>query len=153
LVTRVLTLGAACALLGGAASAAALPLAASPVPPPAGEFGAAPPELSSTPGTVAVLRGLDKVTAETRDFEAPVGDVVRFGSLAVRVDYCRKRPPEETPDVLVLLEIADTESAVRDTRASDGAPRVWFSGWMFAASPALNPLEHPVFDIWPMDCR
>lgn len=105
---------------------------------------------TSRPGTVAILRGLDKVTARTRDFEAPVGETVAFGALDVTVRYCRKRPPEEPPEVFTFVQVAD--------RRTDGfgveteGERI-FSGWMFASNPALNPLEHPVYDIWVMDCR
>lgn len=108
------------------------------------------PERSSEPGSVAVLRGLDKVTARTRDFEAPIGEEVRFGALAMTVQYCRKRPPEEPPEVFAFLQI--------DDRRTDGfgaevdGERI-FSGWMFASNPALNPLEHPVYDVWVIDCR
>ena len=153
----------ACARIGFAAAIAVLTVSAAaaapqsvvapPSPTPSAST-ADPHALTSEPGTVAILRGLDKVTAETRDFEAPVGETVGFGSLEVTVDYCRKRPPEETPDVLVLLDVRDAPSAVRDTRDNpDGVQRLWFSGWMFASSPALNPLDHPVFDLWPIDCR
>ncbi|MCR9128846.1 MAG: DUF2155 domain-containing protein [Alphaproteobacteria bacterium] len=105
---------------------------------------------SSQPGSVAILRGLDKVTARTRDFEAPVGEEVEFGALAITVQYCRRRPPEEPPEVFAFLQV--------DDRRTDGfgaeidGERI-FSGWMFASNPALNPLEHPVYDVWVIDCR
>lgn len=104
----------------------------------------------SQPGSVAILRGLDKVTARTLDFEAPVGETVAFGALDVTVRYCRKRPPEEPPEVFTFIQVAD--------RRTDGfgveteGERI-FSGWMFASNPALNPLEHPVYDVWVIDCR
>ena len=105
---------------------------------------------SSQPGSVAILRGLDKVTARTRDLEAPVGEEVEFGALAITVQYCRRRPPEEPPEVFAFLQV--------DDRRTDGfgaeidGERI-FSGWMFASNPALNPLEHPVYDVWVIDCR
>jgi len=108
------------------------------------------PELSSEPGSVAILRGLDKVTARTRDFEAPVGEAVEFGALGITIQYCRKRPPEEPPEVFAFVEVED--------RRTDGfgvqseGERI-FSGWMFASNPALNALEHPVYDVWVIDCR
>jgi len=111
---------------------------------------AAQPERSSQPGTVAILRGLDKVTARTRDFEAPIGEDVEFGALGITVQYCRKRPPEEPPEVFAFVQI--------DDRRTDGfgveteGERI-FSGWMFASNPALNALEHPVYDVWVIDCR
>ncbi|KAA5801733.1 DUF2155 domain-containing protein [Alkalicaulis satelles] len=107
-------------------------------------------ELSSRPGSVAILRGLDKVTARTRDFQAPVGEAVQFGALTVTVNYCRKRPPEEPPEVFAFLQVKDRRTD--GFGVEDEGERI-FSGWMFASSPALNALEHPVYDVWVIDCR
>ena len=93
----------------------------------------------------AVLRGLDKVTARISTFEAPIDQVIRFGSLKIRVRRCHKRPPEEPPEISAFMEIAD---------AREGAePMPLFNGWMFASSPALSALEHPVYDVWVIDCK
>ncbi|MCC5981723.1 MAG: DUF2155 domain-containing protein [Oceanicaulis sp.] len=109
-----------------------------------------PDELSSRPGTIAVLRGLDKVTARTRDFEVNVGESHTFGALEIAVQYCRRRPPEEPPEVFVFLQIDDRRTDGFGT--GDEGVRL-FSGWMFASNPALNPLDHPVYDVWVIDCR
>ncbi len=108
-------------------------------------------ELSSRPGTVLVMRGLDKVTARTEDFEIRIGEEFQFGSLTILPRYCRERPPEETPEIFVFVEIFDRRQD-EDGIIEEGGARV-FSGWMFASNPALNPLEHPVYDVWPIDCR
>jgi hypothetical protein len=94
---------------------------------------------------VAVLQGLDKVTARISTFDAPIDDPVRFGSLEITARTCKKRPPEETPESAAFLEI-------RDIKPGE-APAVVFTGWMFASSPALNALEHPVYDVWVVDCK
>jgi hypothetical protein len=93
----------------------------------------------------AVLQGLDKVTARISTFEAPIGVPVRFGSLEITARTCQKRPPEETPESAAFLEI-------RDIKPGE-SPVAVFTGWMFASSPALNALEHPVYDVWTIDCR
>lgn len=108
-------------------------------------------ELSSRPGTVLVMRGLDKVTARTEDFEIRIGEEFQFGSLTILPRYCRERPPEETPEIFVFVEIFDRRQD-EDGIIEEGGARV-FSGWMFASNPALNPLEHPVYNVWPIDCR
>lgn len=107
--------------------------------------------LSSRPGNVLVMRGLDKVTARTEDFEIRIGEEYRFGSLTILPRYCRKRPPEETPEIFVFVEIFDNRQDDNGI-IEEGGTRV-FSGWMFASNPALNPLEHAVYDVWPIDCR
>jgi hypothetical protein len=94
---------------------------------------------------VAVLQGLDKMTARASDFEAPVGKTVRFGDLSITVRACDKTPPEDTPESAAFLEI----DAMRP-----GEPRVQeFSGWMFAESPALSALQDPIYDLIVLDCK
>lgn len=93
----------------------------------------------------AVLQGLDKVTARVSTFAAPIGQPVRFGTLEVVADTCVKRPPEEPPETAAFLDIYEIKP--------DQPRQKIFSGWMFASSPGLNPLEHPVYDVWLKDCH
>jgi hypothetical protein len=93
----------------------------------------------------AVLQGLDKITARISTIEAPVGRVAEFGTLEITVRACRKRPPEEPPESAAFIEIDEVHP---------GEPPVsLFRGWMFASSPALSALEHPVYDVWVVDCQ
>ena len=91
-----------------------------------------------------MLRALDKVTARVTTISAPVGREVRFGTLRILVRTCKKKPPEEPPETSVFLEILDLRTR--------GAPHWVFTGWMFASSPALAAMEHPTYDVWPIDC-
>ncbi len=95
-------------------------------------------------GSGALMQGLDKVTARISSFEAPIGAEVKFGTLDVVVRRCVKAPPEESPESAAFVEIKELRP--------EEAPRVLFSGWMFASSPALSALEHPVYDVWVKDC-
>ncbi len=94
---------------------------------------------------VALLQGLDKITARVSTFEAPIGVAVQFGSLSITTRACNKRPPEEPPESASFLEIVDI-------RPDSPSVQV-FTGWMFASSPALSALEHPVYDVWVVDCK
>ena len=94
---------------------------------------------------VAVLQGLDKVTARVSEITAPVGRLVRFGTLEITVRACHKTPPEEPPESAAFIEI-------RDAKPGEAGVEL-FSGWMFASSPGLSAMEHPVYDIWVLDCR
>lgn len=98
-----------------------------------------------TPEPMALLEGLDKITARVSKFEAPVGAPVQFGTLTVRIRDCEKSPPEDTPESAAFVEIDET-------RPGETRKRV-FSGWIFASSPALSALEHPVYDVTLLDCR
>ena len=93
----------------------------------------------------AVLQGLDKVTARISTLEAPIDHPIRFGTLQITARYCRTRPPEEAPETSVFLEILELKTG-------EPAVRV-FGGWMFASSPALNALEHPVYDLRVIACK
>jgi hypothetical protein len=112
------------------AIATALLLAAAPV--------------GAVPMQKAKLQGLDKITARVSTIEAMVGQPVVFGALEITVKACDKRPPEETPESAAYLEIVE--------RKVNEQPKPVFSGWMFASSPAVSALEHPVYDIWVLDC-
>lgn len=92
-----------------------------------------------------MLRGLDKITARITTFDAPIDEPVRFGTLEIVARDCNKRPPEEPPEVTVFLEISEIKPGEQATPL--------FTGWMFASSPALSALEHPVYDVWAIDCR
>lgn len=104
----------------------------------------AAPSLADPHGT-AVLQTLDKVTARVSTIDVGVGRTVRFGTLLIKVQKCDKRPPEETPESTVFLEISEQRPGE--------SPVLTFAGWMFASSPALNALEHPVYDVWVIDCK
>jgi hypothetical protein len=97
------------------------------------------------PYGIAVLQGLDKVTARTSTFDSPIGTFVEFGTLKIIARKCDKRPPEETPESAVFLDISEIRP---------GEPPVAvYRGWMFASSPALAAMEHPVYDVWVLDCK
>lgn len=100
------------------------------------------PELSMD---MAVLGGLDKITARVVTIEAPVGQPVRFGTLEIVARACKKRRPEENPESAAFLDIWD----IKQGQPAQGV----FRGWMFASSPALSAMEHAVYDVWVLDCR
>lgn len=96
---------------------------------------------------IAVLRTIDKVSAYTHTFEIPVGKTVKFGSsLFIKVRACRKAPPIETPEDSVFLQIWE--------RKPDTEKPSWvFSGWMFSSNPSVSGVEHPVYDVWIIECK
>ncbi len=94
---------------------------------------------------VAVFAALDKVTARISKLEVPLGETVTFGALKVTPRICYSRPPTEQPKTTTFVEV--------DEIALDGQEKRIFSGWMFAESPGLNAVEHPVFDVWLTTCE
>jgi hypothetical protein len=93
----------------------------------------------------AILRALDKVTARVEELDIPEGQPFKFGALIITVRACRVTSPEETPEAAAFLEISEFKPGENDTPV--------FRGWMFASSPALSAMEHPVYDIWVIGCK
>lgn len=110
----------------------------------------------------ATLRALDKITGRSTDIVVKVGEPVVYGSLRVELKTCFQAPPEEVPESAAFLRIASTQPVAVETMevavaATAVAPEaadnpILFSGWMYASSPGLNALEHPVYDIWVIRC-
>lgn len=93
----------------------------------------------------AVFSGLDKITGRIVQFDVAVNETVQFGALQVTPKSCLTSPPTEQPETVAFVEV-DEITLQNETR------RI-FSGWMFAASPGLNAVEHPIYDIWVIDCK
>ena len=94
---------------------------------------------------VAIFAALDKVTAKIKKLEVPVDEAAQFGSLTLRPRVCYSRPPTERPKTTTFVEI-DEENLAGETKRL-------FTGWMFAESPGLHAVEHPVFDVWLTACK
>jgi hypothetical protein len=92
----------------------------------------------------AVFAALDKVTARISPLNAPLNATEPFGALKVTARACYSRGPTEAPKTTAFVEV--------DEVLLDGSSRRIFSGWMFAESPGLNAIEHPVFDLWLTEC-
>ena len=112
-------------------------------PPPAA------PELRARHGA-AVIQALDKITAETMRFEARVGHPVRYKGLVFTVRSCETSAPDEpTSDSVAYVEVRSEPKAQTEEQPS----KEIFHGWMFASSPGLNALQHPIYDAWLIACK
>lgn len=92
---------------------------------------------------VAEIAAIDKRTGEQRIFKGSPGERFDFGALRISLRTCETAPPWEARLSGAFLQI--------DESGRSGVARV-FSGWMFAESPSLNPLEHPRYDVWVRSC-
>jgi hypothetical protein len=119
--------------------------------------GAAAPEKPAEPVkrprySVAIIQALDKVTTETMRFEAPVGQPIRYKTLVFTVRACETTTPDEdAPDSIAYVTVDTQPKALPGRVAPPG--RQIYKGWMYANSPGLNPLEHPVYDAWLIACK
>ena len=118
-----------------------------PLPPP-------PPQDDASRGRAAgaenhqpdaVFSGLDKITGRIISFDVAINETVQFGALQVTPRVCYSRPPTETPQTDAFVEV--------DEVTLQGEIKRIFTGWMFAASPGLHAVEHPIYDVWLTDCK
>jgi hypothetical protein len=93
----------------------------------------------------AVFSGLDKITGRTITFDVAINETVQFGALRVTPRVCYTRPPTEAPNTDGFVQV--------DEITLQGEERRLFTGWMFAASPGLHAVEHPIYDVWLVDCK
>jgi hypothetical protein len=120
------------------------PPPADTAPQPGDEIVVAPPPQKITNPT-AVFSGLDKITGRIISFDVAINETVQFGALQVTPRVCYTRPPTETPNTDAFVEV--------DEVTLQGEVKRIFTGWMFAASPGLHAVEHPIYDVWVTDCK
>jgi hypothetical protein len=112
--------------------------------PPSDEAATEPPG-NKVPNPTGVFAGLDKITGRITSFDVALNETVQFGALQVTPRACYTRPPTETPHTDAFIEV--------DEVTLQGEIRRLYTGWMFAASPGLHAVEHPIYDIWLTDCK
>lgn len=93
------------------------------------------------PTEAVLLQALDKTTGRTSFLTVKVGEPYAYGDLIVTVEKCMKRPQEETPENSAFINVAGKEG------------EEVFHGWMFSSNPALSAMEHPVYDVWVIECK
>jgi len=102
-----------------------------------------PPQRIANP--TAVFSGLDKITGRIISFDVATNETVQFGALQVTPRVCYTRPATETPNTDGFVEV--------DEVTLQGEIKRIFTGWMFASSPGLHAVEHPIYDVWLTDCK
>lgn len=93
---------------------------------------------------IAILQGLNKVTAKTSELKIRIGGQTEFGKLAIKVKRCWRSSLAERPENKILIEVDEVEN--------DGTRKQIFNGWMFSSSPSISGIEHPVYDLVAIEC-
>lgn len=110
-----------------------------------------PPPVTPVRSPAAVLQALDKVTAETIRFAAPVNQRIRYKNLVFTVKACESTGldgPEPQFSAYVLINLQPPPVAGQAPPTS----KQIYHGWMFSNSPGLHPLQHPIYDAWLISC-
>ena len=106
---------------------------------------AAPAFADKISNPVAVFDGLDKITGRIISFEVAINETVQFGTLQVTPRVCYSRPPTDAPQTDAFAQVDELDEQKKVNRI--------FSGWMFANSPGLHGVEHPIYDLWLIACK
>jgi hypothetical protein len=93
---------------------------------------------------LVLMRGLDKITGRPSNILVPIGVPVTYATMTITARYCYSTPLSEPPETTAFLQIED--------HRPDQDARAVFSGWMLASSPSLNGLQHPLYDVWVINC-
>ena len=92
----------------------------------------------------ARMQATDKITGRVSEIDVPVNGLANFGTFSILVRKCVTSSPEETPENIAFVDIVDNYATANPVNI--------FKGWMFSSSPALNAVEHPIYDIWLLKC-
>ena len=106
---------------------------------------AAPAYADKIANPIAVFDGLDKITGRIITFEVSLNETVQFGTLQVTPRVCYSRPPTDPPRTDAFAQVDEIDEQHKFKRI--------FSGWMFADSPGLHGIEHPIYDVWLVNCK
>ncbi len=97
---------------------------------------------------IAVIQGLNKITAKTSVLEIKIGDTIKFGKITITALKCWQSPLEQKPESKILLEIYDTAE-----NAEGNSKKRIFYGWMLSSSPSISGVEHPIYDVTAIGCK
>jgi hypothetical protein len=112
---------------------------------PSGDIEVVQPPAEKVVNKTAVFSGLDKITGRIISFDVAVNETVQFGALRITPRACYTRPVTESQNTTGFVEVQEI--------TLDGKVQPLFGGWMFASSPGLHGVEHPIYDVWLTDCK
>ena len=93
---------------------------------------------------MAHLQAMDKITGRVSEIDVPVNGLANFGTFSILVRKCVTKSAEETPENTAFIDVVDNYQTANPVNI--------FKGWMFSSTPALNAVEHPIYDIWLLKC-
>lgn len=98
----------------------------------------------------AQLQVLNKTTAKTSNLEIKIGEKAKFGSINITAKKCWKASLDQKPESKILIEVSEIKTSDKEEEKEENKI---FYGWLFASSPSVSGLEHPIYDIVAIDCK
>ena len=105
---------------------------------------AAPAFAAEISTNAALMQAMDKVTGRVNKITVPVNSKIAFGDFSLVLRACKKRPAEETPENFAFVDVADKSFGTDEYSI--------FRGWMLSSAPGMNAIEHPIYDVWLLEC-
>lgn len=96
------------------------------------------------PTNAALMQAMDKVTGRVNKMTIPVNSKVSFGDFSLVLRACKKRPAEETPENFAFVDVTDKSFGTDEYNI--------FRGWLLSSTPGINAIEHPIYDVWLLEC-
>lgn len=94
--------------------------------------------------SAALMQAMDKVTGRVNKITVPVNSKITFGDFSLVLRSCKKRPAEETPENFAFIDVADKSFGKDEYNI--------FRGWILSSTPGINAIEHPIYDVWLLEC-
>ena len=92
----------------------------------------------------ALMQSMDKLTGRVKKITVPVNSQINYGDFSLVLRACKKNPPEETPENFAFVDVADKSLGDKEYNI--------FRGWMLSSTPGINAIEHPIYDVWLLEC-
>jgi hypothetical protein len=92
----------------------------------------------------AKMQAMDKITGRVNEIIVPVKSKVSYGDFSLVLRSCKKRPAEETPENFAFVDVVDKSFGEDEYNI--------FRGWLVSSTPGINAIEHPIYDIWLLEC-
>ena len=91
------------------------------------------------------IKVLDKVSSKTDLLKLEIGKELKFKGLLIKSLKCKNSEFDDNPEITAYIQ-------VKDMMNKDNNEVFIFNGWTFSSSPAVNPFDHAVYDIWLTKC-
>ena len=96
-------------------------------------------------GNFVEIKILDKVNSKNSTLVLKIGEEQKFKNLSIKALKCKNSEFDDNPEITAYIQ-------VRDLTSKDNDEVFIFNGWMFSSSPSITPFDHPVYDIWLVNC-
>ena len=99
----------------------------------------------NTEGTYTDIKILDKISSKNTLLKLKNGDLISFKDLSIKSLKCKNSEFDDSPEITAYMQVTDLNNSNKDEVFV-------FNGWMFSSSPSITPFDHPVYDIWLVNC-